>query len=192
MRLDYALYGLAVILFVLTAVNLVYITEPNDQIIYSTLTGVVGLLCLGGGYLMRPKANLALKGGMTQPAAVEQTAQTETPKIDAQTTEFPKTENTTPSVAPIDVEPSLESLKPEKPTTVETPPEMQVSTSPQVNSAFSQIRGINQKRAEQLRANGINTLEDLAGASADDLAEKLSISPRIVKMWIGSAKKRVK
>ena len=75
---------------------------------------------------------------------------------------------------------------------IESIPETQIPTSSTGHNAFSQIRGINQNRASQLQANGINTLADLAKASSEDLAEKLSISPKIVKMWIGSAKKLLK
>jgi predicted flap endonuclease-1-like 5' DNA nuclease len=62
-------------------------------------------------------------------------------------------------------------------------------TSAESKSEFSRIRGIGEKRATELKANGINTIEDLANASPEDLAAKLNVSPKIVKMWIGSAKK---
>ena len=66
-----------------------------------------------------------------------------------------------------------------------------VAEAPAQTMGLTQIRGINEKRAVQLRANGINSVEDLAKASASDLATKLEVSPKIVKMWIGSAKKLV-
>jgi predicted flap endonuclease-1-like 5' DNA nuclease len=53
---------------------------------------------------------------------------------------------------------------------------------------LTKIRGIGDKRAEQLKALGINNLEDLANASAKDLAVKLNISPKMTGRWIDSAK----
>jgi predicted flap endonuclease-1-like 5' DNA nuclease len=51
------------------------------------------------------------------------------------------------------------------------------------------IRGINEKRAVQLEAVGIYSIAELANASPEDLAKNLIISPKITRMWIGSAKK---
>jgi predicted flap endonuclease-1-like 5' DNA nuclease len=66
------------------------------------------------------------------------------------------------------------------------------STEVPAESVFTQIRGISDKRAAQLKEHGITTYEQLANASADELAAKLGVSPKIVKMWIGSAKKLTK
>jgi len=71
-------------------------------------------------------------------------------------------------------------------------PALEAAVVPIAMSHLTAIRGINAKRAEQLNANGINTIEDLANASPEYLAEKLMVSPRIVKMWVGSAKKLIK
>ena len=54
---------------------------------------------------------------------------------------------------------------------------------------LTEVKGIGEKRAEQLKAVGINSVEDLAKASADDLAAKLKVSPKITKVWIENAKK---
>ena len=43
-----------------------------------------------------------------------------------------------------------------------------------------------------MKSVGVNSVEDLAKASPEDLAAKLEVSPRIVKMWVGTAKKMVK
>jgi predicted flap endonuclease-1-like 5' DNA nuclease len=56
-------------------------------------------------------------------------------------------------------------------------------------SELTKVKGIGAKRSEQLNALGINTLEDLAKASAEDLASKLKISPKITGKWISEAKK---
>jgi predicted flap endonuclease-1-like 5' DNA nuclease len=50
------------------------------------------------------------------------------------------------------------------------------------------IKGIKEKRAEQLKTLGISTVEELANASAEDLAKKLSISPWFTEKWIKNAK----
>jgi predicted flap endonuclease-1-like 5' DNA nuclease len=53
---------------------------------------------------------------------------------------------------------------------------------------FAGVKGIGEKRAVQLKALGINSIEDLAKASAKDLASKLSISPKITEKWVENAK----
>jgi len=57
--------------------------------------------------------------------------------------------------------------------------------------ALTEVKGIGEKRAEQLEALGVSILEDLAKASAEDLAAKLKISPKITRRWVGNAKKLV-
>ena len=65
--------------------------------------------------------------------------------------------------------------------------------SPVATSAdFKRVKGIGMKRASQLEALGISNLEELAKASAEELATELQISPKITKMWIGQAKKLIK
>ncbi len=54
---------------------------------------------------------------------------------------------------------------------------------------LTEIKGIGVKRAEQLKTLGIANVENLAKASAEDLASKLKISPKITKRWIEEAKK---
>jgi predicted flap endonuclease-1-like 5' DNA nuclease len=57
---------------------------------------------------------------------------------------------------------------------------------------LTQVKGIGEKRATQLKALGINSVNDLAKASAEDIAKKLQISSKITKKWIASAKTLVK
>ncbi|MEM3699600.1 MAG: helix-hairpin-helix domain-containing protein [Candidatus Bathyarchaeia archaeon] len=57
---------------------------------------------------------------------------------------------------------------------------------------LTQVKGIKEKRAGQLKALGINSVEDLAKASSEDLAAKLKISPKIVERWIEDAQKLLK
>ena len=163
MRLDYALYGLAIILFAVSAISFFAVSEQDGQSLYVVSTAVVGLLSAGTGYVSRPKAQAS---AAVQPAASEPQA--------------------------VIAEPVQQTATVEAPIVTEVQPAAQVSapqTAPAATSELTQIRGINSKRAEQLKANGISNLEELAHASAEDLAAKLNVSPKIVKMWIGSAKK---
>lgn len=54
---------------------------------------------------------------------------------------------------------------------------------------LTEVKGIGEKRAAQLKNIGINSVEDLAKASAEDLASKLKVSPKITSTWIENAKK---
>ena len=225
MRFDYPLYGLAILLFALTAITFTLVSDQDGRQLYAVSTAVVGLLSVGGGYFLRPKATTAAPVQTTVPTPqaapaepVQQTAApvVENPKIDAQAVEAPKIETPIIEASPIQAAPAVEAPKVEPPAVeaavaAEAPPVAQVvapaAEDPVVEEAisapvveaqaasaaakleFTQIRGISEKRAEQLKANGINTIEELANASAVDLAAKLNVSPKIVKMWIGSAKK---
>ena len=55
-------------------------------------------------------------------------------------------------------------------------------------SELTKVKGIGAKRAEQLERLGIKTIKDLAEASAEELAAKLEISPKITGKWITNAK----
>jgi replicative superfamily II helicase len=54
---------------------------------------------------------------------------------------------------------------------------------------LTEVKGIGKRRAEQLKGLGINTIEDLAKASAKELAIELKISPKTTEKWIGNAEK---
>ena len=56
---------------------------------------------------------------------------------------------------------------------------------------LTQVKGIGEKRAAQLKALGINSVDDLSKASAKTIAKELKISPKIVDKWIDSAKELV-
>jgi predicted flap endonuclease-1-like 5' DNA nuclease len=79
---------------------------------------------------------------------------------------------------------------PTPPTTVTEKTET-VMEAAQPVAALIDVKGIGEKRAEQLKALGINSIEDLAKASAKDLAAKLEISPKITRRWVRNAKKLV-
>ena len=50
------------------------------------------------------------------------------------------------------------------------------------------IKGIGSKRADELRAVGVNTISDLATSSTKDLSQKTGIPEKIVSRWIEQAK----
>jgi len=88
-----------------------------------------------------------------------------------------------------------------KTTTIEAPPapttpttiteeetETVIEAAPTVLK-LTEVKGIGEKRAEQLKGLGINNVENLAKVSAKDLAAKLKISSKITGKWIENAKK---
>jgi predicted flap endonuclease-1-like 5' DNA nuclease len=177
MRLDYTLYALAIVIFIITALSAVIVIDQTDKSIWIITTAVLGILFVIVGYYVRPQVKAA---AASQPAA----PMPQEPAPAAPVAEAPKAEPPIVESPKIEVPPMIEAPKVETPA-VET-------EAPAQTMGLTQIRGINEKRAVQLRANGINSVEDLAKASASDLATKLEVSPKIVKMWIGSAKKLVK
>lgn len=86
----------------------------------------------------------------------------------------------------------IETPPPQAPTALamatEEKTETVMETAPTV-AALTEVKGIGEKRAEQLKAIGINSTEDLAKASAKNLAVKLKISPKITVKWIENAEK---
>ena len=58
-------------------------------------------------------------------------------------------------------------------------------------TALTEVKGIGERRAEQLKAIKITSMEDLAKTSAKDLATRLKISPKITRKWIRNAKNLV-
>lgn len=83
---------------------------------------------------------------------------------------------------------SIEAPPTPPPTVTEGKTETVMKTIPTV-VALTDVKGIGEKRAEQLKALGINNIDNLAKASAKDLASKLEISPKFTRRWITNAKK---
>jgi predicted flap endonuclease-1-like 5' DNA nuclease len=166
MRLDYALYVVAIILFILTGVVAVY---AATQQLWVVTTAVLGFVCIGMGYWQRPH---------------EQT----TPQI---TTSKPVSTITPP--APVITAPPPPILTQEqvveKAKTIDQVAPI-AATLPSIGTLLN-VKGIKEKRAQQLKAIGINTIEDLAKASPEDLASKLKIAPYFTGQWIENAKKIV-
>lgn len=142
MRSDYALYTVAVIFFILTAIAAVALSEA-ERSLWAITTAVLGLLFIGLGYSQRSKSEA------------------------------------------FEVPPPLVRGVPETVSDEET--ETVMETAP--TAALTGIRGIGEKRAEQLRSLGIDNVEDLAEASAESLAAELKISAKVTGRWIEDAKK---
>ena len=158
MRSDYALYTVALIFFILTAIVLAYQVELKE--LWTVTTAILGIFFIGLGYILRPKA---------------QQMQIEVPK-----------RASTPPPPP-----------PPAPAAIEVPKEEKIEVQPVVVAPsvvapsimeLTSVKGVKAKRSEQLKALGINNVQDLANASATDLAAKLKISPKITEKWIENAK----
>ena len=163
MRLDYTLYVLAALLFIITAVPFVApigVETTETKSLWVVATVVLGLLSIGLGYSQRPKT----AAQACQPVVTMPTTTVEAPE------EKPE--------APV------ETVTVEKAATAAAP----VTTT----IDLTQVKGIGEKRTTQLKAIGINNVDDLAKASAAAIAKKLQISSKITKKWVASAKKLVK
>jgi len=149
MRSDYALYMVAIILFIITGIALLYQTEQ----LWIVATTVLGLVFIGLGYFLRPK-----------PKA---------PTIEARPSPPAPPTPTTPAVTEIVQEVKTEAVAEAAPLKVE----------------LTEVKGIGEKRAQQLKDVGIGSVEDLAKASVNDLATRMKISPKITGKWIEDAKR---
>lgn len=182
MRLDYVMYIIAGLFFVVTiiAAASTYITEMTTRQLWVVSTVVLGLISIGFGYFQRPRAIIQTShsNAMTLETVVTQTIQAPTE-----------------SVAAIEKSPTVETT-----VTLDSTTQPPIITETNSNtpvthvkrSQVKRIKGIGQKRAAQLNALGINSFEDLANASATDVAKSLQISPKTVKNWITEAKEKIK
>lgn len=57
---------------------------------------------------------------------------------------------------------------------------------------LTEIKGIGAKRAEKLKAIGVNTVQDLARFSPEELSEKTDISKKLLSNWIEQARELIK
>lgn len=144
MRLDYALYAVAIIFFILTGIVSIHQIEYRE--LWIVTTAVLGIFFIGLGYTQKPKA-------AAKTATIE-----------------------APSPAPT----STQTVQGEIP-----------KETAQIGRELTEVKGIGAKRAEQLKALNIVSVEDLAKASAEELASKLKVSPKITERWIENAKELV-
>jgi hypothetical protein len=211
MRLDYPLYLLALAFFALSAISYVLLSGSDVQFLFVVATIVLGFLSIGAGIAQRPHVTKTKAPQVPPPPPVSEPAPAQQyiappPPTEPTKVEMSKTEIATIEPTPIAVpEKTGTALVESKPVsqvlTAITEPQLtpsakytssKATSSQPANLALTQIRGISAARLEQLKANGINNVLDLANASAEELAAKIGVSPKIVKMWIGSAKKTAK
>ena len=98
----------------------------------------------------------------------------------------PKTKTTPTSIAASQPPPAPSPIVEE--TTTEKKNEAVAVQLPTQIKDLTAVKGIKEKRAIQLKALGINSIEDLANASADKLAAKLKTSSKFTAQWIQNAK----
>jgi predicted flap endonuclease-1-like 5' DNA nuclease len=184
MRSDYLFYALGAVFFLITAASIVLVIDQTEKSLWVVSTVVVGLFSATLGYHFRPKTPTATLQSVDAPS-VKPAAQTaETAPIQAEKAEAGPIAVATP-VSLVTV------AKQELATSAPTLPAVEAQAAPKQSELLT-VHGINAARAAQLNALGVNSLDDLAKASADDLAKALVVSPRITRMWIGSAKKQKK
>jgi predicted flap endonuclease-1-like 5' DNA nuclease len=169
MRLDYTLYILAVLFFLITAVAILTETES----LWVVTAVVLGILSVGLGYYQRPKA----KAEACQPA------------VPISQPTMPQTQPAPPVEAPREEKTEAPTAEPPL---METPPVTQTATLVSRKTRLTRIKGIGEKRVAQLNSLGINNIKELAEASAEDIAKNLKISPKIVQKWIAGAKELAK
>jgi predicted flap endonuclease-1-like 5' DNA nuclease len=248
MRLDYTLYVLAAVFFIITAVAFVTLIS-TERSLWVVSTVVLGLLAIGLGYNYRPRVKTApykptmtttspVKNETPTATTVSTTTTPETGTVEPAKMEVPmeqKVEATTepaqmveapqtplPAIEPQqtkEIQPVVETPQPMMETQPKAEPQLETKTEteaelkmePQMEktetdaqssidtvelvvpqSELTKVKGIGDKRAAQLKAIGINSLEDLAGASSVDVAWMLKISPKIVDKWVTGAQELVK
>src|SRR4030067_2148951 len=151
MRLDYPMYALAGIFFIVTAVSLVLITEQVQQNVWVVTTVVLGLFSVGLGYTQRPKA----KATAAQTSASQSKTTIDKPLHpiidDAHEAEAFGQENIEQTVE-TQILPQSTSPVPIQvipPTPVFTPPPVEPQAD--LTADLTRVKGIGMKRAAQLK-----------------------------------------
>ena len=188
MRLDITLYSLAVVFFVITIASAVLLAG-TDQTLWILTSGLLGILSLSLGFIQRPRTTAQINQPLTPIPVTASTQPTETV-----TPQAPKEEEKLPAqTAPVTETPAIQELAvtveqpaiPEPPATIVSSKE---AIELSMGHVLTEVSGIGEKRATQLKALGIINVDDLAKASAEDLAKSLKVSPKIVAKWITGAK----
>lgn len=169
MRLDYVSYAVAIVLFVVTLAAAVY--SFAQQQVWVVTTVVIGIAFIGLGYTQRPR-----------PAAPPVTTSVPPPPPSQPQQQQEQQQQQVSEVTTAPTQPTVTNVVKLE----EAKPVVQQLQSPA--GGLTDIKGIGEKRAAQIRALGITSVEDLAKASAKDLAAKLNLSPKITDKWIESAK----
>jgi hypothetical protein len=79
----------------------------------------------------------------------------------------------------------------QKPLQVEPSPPVDASPAVEHLNDLTQVRGIGERRAAQLKALGVDTVASLSTCSPEDLAEKLNVSPKRTTRWIAEARRHL-
>ena len=187
MRLDYILYALALVFFMMTAVSLALVAEQGQRDLWVVSTVVLAVFSAGLGYYKRPKEEAKAQ---TLPTVTPATMpQPEPAKVDdAHEAEAVRVENVgRVSETPM-LPPSVSSVP--MPVVAPMPVLPAAPSGGQVAPAndLKKVKGIGEKRAAQLGALGINNVDDLAVASAEELAAKLGVSRKVAEKWVLGAK----
>ncbi len=161
MRLDYVLYTVGIVCFIIT-VGVAY--AAAEQQLWIVIPIVLGFAFLGIGVTQRPRQEATTQMAVAPPPPP------------------PSPTIAIPEPASVKQEIKVEEKK------IEPPPVIEIK--PAVHELL-EVKGIKDKRAQQLKAIGINTVEELAKASATDLATKLKIAPYFTGKWIENAKQIV-
>jgi len=169
MRLDYVSYAVAIVFFIVTLAAAIY--SFAQQQVWVVTTVVIGLAFIGLGYTQRPRpvappvTTSVPPPPPSQPQQQQEQQQPQVPEVTA----APTQPTVTNAVKLEEAKPVVQPLQ--------SPP-----------GGLTDVKGIGEKRAAQIRALGITSVEDLAKASAKDLAARLNISPKVTGKWIESAK----
>lgn len=170
MRLDYTMYILGIVLLAITILPFMVQIEgitDYERNLWVILTVVLGVISIILGYSQRPK---------TPAQSCQIPVNLPEPKKDVVLLKKSIKKNN---------ENKLEPLVIYEEKTVEIIPDMH-------DIELTQVKGIGEKRAIQLKALGIKTVNDLANESATNISKKLKISLKITKKWKTNAKKLLK
>jgi predicted flap endonuclease-1-like 5' DNA nuclease len=194
-RSDYLLYLLAVVFLLIAVTSIALVVDETQRTLWTVSSIVLGLVSASLGYYERPRPKaIAAKTSEVQPAEfvdphIKESHLAESVEKHGEPFEAPITTTSVPMQEPVPM-PVLSpgSAPPAGPASAGMPAVAAEAPVPSVSELLT-IKGISEKRAAQLNAAGIVTIADLAKASPEDLAKNLEISPKITRMWIGSAKK---
>ncbi len=174
MRSDYMLYVVAAICFIITGLAFALTISPFERNLSAVSSVILGLFFAGLGVTQRPRS---ISTAVDIPSRSIQPLSAATALMEVQTPPPPS------QTAITDTPPSTASTMSQEPT-VSVEPILPLVPALQLTD----IKGIGPKRMEQLKALGINSIDDLSKASIDDVANKLKISPKITTKWVNGAK----
>ncbi len=185
MRSDYLLYVLAILFFLATVASAALVVEFGERILWIIITVILGIISLSFGYYYRPR----VKTSITETPKIETTSDV----ADAHVREAHLEESVEKHVEPTDTPVSTTPIPMQDIAPVSMPaPVATVEPSTPVENVLTEVKGVGPKRAAQLNAQGIITVDDLARASPESLAKNLVVSPKITQKWVEGAKELLK